>query len=110
MDECNQNLDFHQKTLMKWHNKLGHLSMQHVQWLGRKGIIGIGGDKWGSTTVIPPKCSACLFGKQPRTTKSGKKRVLSHGGSLKKGMLQPGDLIFSNQYESRHEGKVFSYK
>ena len=109
-DETNQNLTGHQKALLKWHYRLGHLGMQHIQWLGRKGVLDGHGDKWGSTSVNPPKCGACLFGKQHRRPTPGVTQKKHPGGILKKGMLNPGDLVFSDQFESRIEGKVFSYK
>ena len=110
IDEDNQNLTVLQKTLMKWHQKLGHLGMQHTQWLGRNNMLDGLGDKWGSTGVAIPKCRPCLIGKQSRTPKPNVKHVKSKELSTKKNILEPGDLIFSDQYESREEGLVFSYK
>ena len=95
---------------MKWHNRLGHLNMQHVQWLGRKGLLDGHGDKWGSTRVEISRCSSCILGKQRRKTTPGSKVVKVDEGSIKKGMLKPGDLIFSDQYDSHLEGRVFTYK
>lgn len=109
-DEVNQNLSVLQKHLLKWHNKLGHLYMQHVQWLGRKGLLDTHGSKWGSTKVIIPKCSACLLGKARRNPTTNKRHHKSNGGNLKTNMLEPGDLIFSDKYECRLEGKVFTYR
>ena len=54
-DEDNQNLTDHQKILLRWHYRLGHLVMQHVQCLERQGILGHHGEKWGSTKVQIPK-------------------------------------------------------
>ena len=110
IDEDNQNLSTMQKELLKWHYRLGHLGMQHVQWLGRQGLLDNLGKRWGSTTVKAPKCAACLLGKQKRKSTPGVKQTKTGEGNLKRNMLEPGDLIFSDQYESREEGKVFTYR
>jgi hypothetical protein len=63
----------------------------------------------GSTTVLPPKCAACQLGKQERTTKKGSTLVKdSSEGILKMNKLDPGDLVFSDQYESPLLGRQFS--
>ena len=109
-DETNQNLTEPQKTLLRWHYRLGHLGMKTVQWIARQGWLDSLGHKWGSTTVKAPRCTACLFGKQERSHKAGSRQKKHDPGSLKKEMLEPGDLVFSDQYESRLEGKIFTYK
>ena len=35
---------------------------------------------------------------------------MSTSGNLKKDILEPRDLVFSDQYESRLDGRVFTYK
>ena len=104
----NSNLTSHQKHLYSWHTRWGHLGFQHCQWLGRTGIIGTVGLKFGSATVIPPPCAACQLGKQERTPKGSSHSDNRDGGSLKVNKLEPGDLVFSDQYESRLEGRHFS--
>jgi hypothetical protein len=104
----NSNLTSHQKHLYSWHTRWGHLGFQHCQWLGRTGIVGPGGIKMGSTTVTPPKCDSCQLGKQERTSKAGTKTISTPDGYLKLNKLEPGDLVFSDQYESRLEGRQFT--
>ena len=59
------------------------------------------GIKMGSATIQPPKCAACQLGKQERTPKNGSKTIKSPSDCiLKQNKLQPGDLVFSDQYES----------
>jgi hypothetical protein len=84
------------------------MGFQWLQWLGRQGILGQAGEQMGSTTVKPPKCAACQFGKQQRNPKQGSKQVSDERGVLKKDKLEPGDLIFSDQYESCLPGRVFN--
>ena len=63
------------------------------------------GVKMGLITVQPPKCAAYQLGKQQRTLKNGSKIIKSPSdGILKQNKLQPGDLVFSDQYESPFEG------
>ena len=47
IDETNQNLTYLQKNLLKWHCKLGHIGMSHVQWLGRNNYLDKMINKWG---------------------------------------------------------------
>jgi hypothetical protein len=102
------NLTSLQQRLFLWHSKWGHLGWQHTQWIGRCGLLGPLGVKMGSTTVHPPKCAACQLGKQERTPKAGSTLVKGPEGALKLNKLEPGDLVFSDQYESPLLGRQFS--
>jgi hypothetical protein len=109
VDSSSSNLTSLQRHLFNWHCKWGHLGWQHTQWIGRCGLVGRLGVKMGSTTVLPPKCASCQLGKQERTPKKGSTIVKdSPEGILKMNKLQPGDLIFSDQYESPLLGRQFS--
>jgi hypothetical protein len=106
--DSNDNLTSHQKNLFGWHTRWGHLGFQHCQWLGRTGLISSVGIKMGSATVESPQCASCQLGKQERTAKAGTKTVAKEDGFLKMNKLEPGDLVFSDQYESRLEGRQFT--
>jgi hypothetical protein len=85
--------------------------MAHTKWLLRNGLVGEAGKLWGKSTHDPPRCAACQLGKQQRLPTPGKKTVSTRTeGALKRDKLEPGDLIFSDQYESRLEGKVFGHR
>ena len=64
------------------------------------------------TTVVAPKCESCIFEKQYRSPRKGsttckdKKRE----GILKTDKLKPGDLVFTDQYETSVEGRIFSQR
>ena len=64
----------------------------------------------GKHSIKIPKCAACQYGKQERNTKEGSKQVKfeEREGILKKNKLEPGDLVFTDQFESRIPGMVFS--
>ena len=71
-----------------------------VKWLGRSGLFGPLGIKFGKDQVKIPKCAACQFGKQERNPKGGTTTKKDPGGVLKKDKLEPGDLVFVDQFES----------
>ena len=110
--EQNQNLTHLQRALLQWHHKLGHIGFETVQWIGRQGWLGQLGEKAGGTNVKWPKCAACQFGKQERNSKGGSKEVRfkDEEGALKRGKVEPGDLVFTDQFESRFPGRVFGQR
>ena len=110
LDPKNLNLTVLQKELLRFHDKLGHLGMQATQWLGRQGVFGKNGHKWGSTNVKAPHCEACSLGKQHRIPKAGStiKPDRDKEGILKQDKLKPGDLVFTDQYVSSLPGQYFN--
>ena len=109
-DESNQNLTSAQKLLLRWHFRLGHIGFAAVQWLGRKGYLGMHGETMGAAKLEAPKCAACLYGKQGRTPTPTHHSTKDSVGSLSKEKLSPGELVFSDQYESRLPGRAFTSK
>ena len=107
-EETNQNLTFAQKLLLRFHFRLGHIAFAHVQWLGRQGILGSLGERMGAATLQAPKCAACLYGKQSRTSASSKHTKNDDPGALSRDKLEPGQLVYVDQYESRVEGRAFT--
>ena len=101
----NQNLTVLQKELLKWHYRLGHPGFQAVQWIGRSGVLGKLGERFGAQTVTPPKCEACQMGKQHRNSTEGATLKRKNEGVLSKEKLNPGDLVFSDQFVSSLSGK-----
>ena len=97
-DSGNENLTPLQKLLLLWHNKWGHLGFQGTKWIGRCGIVGPLGVKMGSTKFIPPRCGSCQLGKQERSPNKVSKTIHPPGGILKADKLDPGYLLFSDQY------------
>ncbi len=109
-EEVNQNLTPGQKLLLRFHYKLGHLAFAAVQWLGRQGWLGPKGEKMGHQNLQAPKCAACQFGKQGKTPTPGRHVTFDASGKLKTDKLDPGQLIFSDQYTSRVPGRAFTSK
>jgi hypothetical protein len=106
--ESNHNLTYLGKLMIHWYLKLGHVGFSAIKWLGRQGILGKLGEKMGQDHVNIPKGAACQFGKQECSPKAGSTQVKNKRveGALKCNKLEPGELVFSNQYESRLPGQV----
>ena len=68
------------------------------------------GSKWGKSTVETNKCSSCLLGKLERSPKTSTIIKRINEGSLKKNVLRSGQIVFSDQFESRVTGRVYTYK
>jgi hypothetical protein len=110
-DEVNQNLTSTQKLLLRFHFRLGHIGFQHVQWLGRQGLLGPEGVTMGNkSNLTVPKCTVCQFGKQGRTPTQGRRVTFADSGALSKDQVSPGQRIFVDQYESRSPGRTFASK
>ena len=105
-DAGNQNLTAKQKLLLRYHYRLGHMAMNLVRWMGRQGWLGKQGELMGTGNLEHPKCAACLYGKQHKTTQGGQHSSKDETGALSKDHLKPGDLIFSDQYQSRTPGRT----
>ena len=57
-----------------------------------------------------PKCAACQFGKQGKTPTPTKHGDQDSPGSLSIEKMEPGQLVFMDQYESRIPGRAFTSK
>ena len=54
-DDTNQNLTSAQKTLLRWHFRLGHIGFAWVQWLGQQGFLGVHGEKMAAAKNLDRK-------------------------------------------------------
>jgi hypothetical protein len=92
VDRENQNLSAAAKEWLGWHFRLGHMSLQRIQFLMRTGFLAKNQSMRYLHTAIgklqfAPKCAACLFAKSKRKpTKSQKThaRVVDQPGALTK--------------------------
>ena len=105
-EEVNQNLTAKAKLLLRFHYKLGHISFKVVQWLGRQGWLGPKGIQMGHANLDAPKCSACITCKQQKTPTGTTHVKHKPPGALSENKLFPGQLIFSDQYQSLVEGRA----
>ena len=110
LDPSNQNLSPFKRLWMLWHIKLEHLSFERVLKLALGGYLDQQAMKLQREVVgKPPVCASCAFGRQVRkpdgTTITSKNPETQ--GSLKEGMLDPGQQIFCDQLESSVRGHLF---
>jgi len=107
-DDYNKNLSRSQKLWFKLHCKLGHHSFKQVQYLARRGWLGSKEQAMLSRTVEVPCCAACIMGKQVRDPSGATKSMTVNSGALSKGVLIPGQVIYSDQFSARVKVKSTS--
>ena len=96
----NINLTDAEKELLRWHQRLGHISFKRVQSLFRSGVLSHTEATRRLHTAAckiqnPPKCAACQFGKQSCRPAKGNKSVAirDRSGVLRQDNLLPGQCI-----------------
>jgi hypothetical protein len=110
----NMNLSEAQKELVRWHNRLGHVSYKRVQSLMRSGTLAHSEATRHLHTAACkltdlPKCAACQFGKQKRRPTPGKKSsiVRDREGVLKTDHLAPGQRVSVDHFVCSTKGRLF---
>ena len=112
-DEVNPMLSKGAKLMLKFHYKLGHLGFRHLIWLCKKfKLFGPLGILITDPSLDVPKCSSCITGGMEKKPIQGNVRTQdpARKGVLKREKLDPGDLIFSDQYVSSVVGKHFNVR
>jgi hypothetical protein len=110
----NMNLSPAQRELLKWHCRLGHLSMKQTQFLMRTGVLAhsektrqlqIQASK--SSTHLP-MCAACQFAKQRQRSAPGttKKVVKDRQGVMKADHLLPGQRVSVDHFVCSTKGRL----
>jgi hypothetical protein len=116
-DESNQNITTSQKELLQWHWRLGHANFKWIQRLAstpRKSLDGMEGKPILRTrnqrvsSCPTPLCAACQMSKQTRRNPEVKigSPIPEKEMSLKRGNLQPGDMVSIDQYVSTVPGRL----
>ena len=115
VNENNTNLSEPEKELLRWHQRLGHLSFKKIQFLMRTGVLAHTEKTRRLHTAaakltVAPKCAACRFGKQlARTTPSTThQQVRSNAGALKKENLTPGQYVSVDHFICSTKGRAFN--
>ena len=113
----NMNLNAAEKELLRWHQRLGHLSFKRIQFLMRSGVLS---NSQASKTLhaaackiaMPPKCAACQFGKQTCRTAPGQvvQGVRDRMNILKADHLLPGQRTSVDHFVCSTKGRLFSSK
>ena len=111
---CNFNLSEPQKELLRWHQRLGHVSLKTVQFILRTGALAKSDSMrrlHSAASKIQtndlPKCSSCQFGKQTNRAKPGRKLevVKDRSGITSANKLHPGELVFIDHFVSTTRGR-----
>ena len=115
MAATNTNLGPAEKELLRWHNHLGHIGMQKVQFLMQTGVLAISNatrrlHAAASKLTNLPLCSACQFGKQCRRREPGKTTTVvgKRDGALKDRRLLPGQTVSMDHFVCSTNGRLFT--
>ncbi len=110
VDPNNTNLSEAEKEILRWHQRLGHLAMEKIQFLLRTGVLAMSAAKRVLHTKAakiskPPKCAACQFGKQtirgPKSKPNNPHVVVDKPSPvLKEDKLFPGQAVSVDHYVS----------
>jgi hypothetical protein len=111
----NYNLSEAEKELLRWHFRLGHISMRKVQFLMKTGVLATSESlrrlqaKSAQLTNLP-KCTACQYGKQKRTPAPGKTSnvIRDKVGAITKGNLLPGQEVSVDHFKCSTRGRLFT--
>ena len=111
----NKNLNEAEKELLRWHYRLGHLSFRKIQHLMKTGALSHTSSSRALHTAAsklthPPKCAACLFGKQVARSSPGTTTtvVKDRAGVLRDGNLLPGAEVSVDHFISSVKGRLFT--
>jgi len=111
----NHNLSEPEKELLRWHYRLGHVSLRVVQFLFRMGVLSASTRSKklhtaASKITHPPKCAACQFGKQHSRPVPGKKSttIQDRAGAISSNQVQPGQRVSIDHFVCSTKGRLFS--
>ena len=111
-ESSNYNLSQAEKELLRWHYRLGHIGMQRVQWLFRRGCLSSSHlsrqqQQAAAKLCKGPLCTACQYAKQRRKTEPGKREqpVKEEQHALKREQLYPGQLVSVDHFHSSLPGR-----
>ena len=115
VSSSNVNLTDAEKELLRWHQRLGHISFKRVQALFRSGVLSHTEatrrlHTAASKITHPPKCAACQFGKQTCRPTPGRKTTVVHdrSGILRHDNLLPGQCISVDHFVCSTKGRLFT--
>ena len=112
---ANFNLSEPEKELLRWHYRLGHVSIRRVQWLFQQGLLSHTErtrrlHAAAAKLITGPMCTACQYAKQRRKTSPGtvKRNVPSEEGALKSERLFPGQQVSVDHFVSNPKGRLLT--
>ena len=114
LDQSNLNLSAAQKTLLEWHQILGHISFDTVKHLLKHRTLSKSKTKQvadkAASRVDSCACLSCRYGKQKQRPKAGKTVVVNQDTEMatKRDQLLPGDRVFVDHFYCDKEGRFES--
>ena len=111
-NEANQNLTPSQKELLRCHFRLGHIGLQHVQWLTRTGHMKVQVNSNAVANYERPKCASCEFGNvhlQYNKVNTINKNTMKKK-ELKNDNLLPEQMVYEDHYILRYPGRLYHTK
>ena len=107
----NLNLSDAEKELLRWHQRLGHLDFQKIQFLLRSGVLATTQtsralQQRAAKLRHPPKCAACLYGKSHARGPKSKSSAVRDQPSpvLKQDRLLPGQTVAVDHFVTSAKG------
>ena len=113
-NSTNKNLDPSQKELLKWHFRLGHISMAAIQHLLGTGTLAHSDSMKNlhrrASKCDKPKCASCEFGKGKRRPTPGKLEKVDrkNDGALTKEKLLPGQAVSVDHFICSTKGRLYT--
>ena len=113
-NSTNKNLDPLQKELLKWHFRLGHISMAAIQHLLGTGTLAHSYSMKNlhhrASKCDKPKCASCEFGKGKRRPTPGKLEKVDrkNDGALTKEKLLPGQAVSVDHFICSTKGRLYT--
>ena len=111
-NKANQNLTTSQKEIIRWHFRLGHIELQHIQWLIITGRLKVQVNHKSLANREMPRCTDCDFVKgNSRTNKVNRiKNNPMKEQDIKKDHLLPGHMVSSDNYIPRDPVRIYHTK
>jgi hypothetical protein len=109
---ANFNLTAPEKELLRWHYRLGHVSIRRIQWMFQRGYLANTEQSKRAQAAAAkldsgPLCTACQYAKQRRKTSPGstKRTTQSESGQLKQDRMFPGQQVSVDHFHSKPYGR-----
>ncbi len=109
----NINLTDPEKELLRWHYKLGHISLKRILWMFRQGFLSNSERQRrlqmrACQLTRGPLCTACQYAKMKRRPTPGSltKVIPTQVGALSRNKLFPGQMVSVDHFHSNPKGRL----
>jgi GAG-pre-integrase domain/Zinc knuckle len=117
VDAANRNLSESQKELLRWHQRLGHISFSRIKAMFRSGALSFTQQSRNLHTKAAqsrecPLCAACQFGKQTRRSVPKPQKttawIIDEHGVIRDGDCLPGQRVSVDHFVCSTRGRQFN--